>query len=336
MTIDERYDVVVVGGGTGGLGAALTLARARRSVLVVDAGTPRNEPATQVHNFLGRDGTPPAELGAIGRGEVERHGGTVIPGRVAALQQEDGGFRVDLADGRAGAASAQAVGRHWPDRRAARPSRNGRTLGNERPARPYCHGWEVKDQAIGVLGSGPLGTFQALLWRQWSDDVVLFRHTGPAPTPEELQRLTARGIRIVEGEVAGLDATDGALAGGALAGGALAGVRLTSGEVVARDALVVAPRFIANADLLADLGIKPVDQVVHGTVRGTHVPADPTGLTEVPGVWVVGNLADVTAQVMASAVQGMNAAAAINVDLLFEDTRLAVEKDARARSAETP
>jgi hypothetical protein len=96
--------------------------------------------------------------------------------------------------------------------------------------------------------------------------------------------------------------------------------------VVAREALVVAPRFTANAGLLAGLGIEPVDQVVHGAVRGTRVPADPTGLTEVPGVRVAGNAADVTAQVMASAAQGMAVATAINVDLVFEDARAAVEQ----------
>ncbi len=96
--------------------------------------------------------------------------------------------------------------------------------------------------------------------------------------------------------------------------------------MVAREALVVAPRFTANAGLLAGLGIEPVDQVVHGAVRGTRVPADPTGLTEVPGVRVAGNAADVTAQVMASAAQGMAVATAINVDLVFEDARAAVEQ----------
>lgn len=130
-------------------------------------------------------------------------------------------------------------------------------------------------------------------------------------------------MRVVEGEVGALDVSDGELSG----------VRLASGEVVAREALVVAPRFTADAGLLAGLGVEPVDQVVHGAVRGTRVPADPTGLTEVPGVWVAGNAADVTAQVMASAAQGMAAAAAIDVDLVVEDARAAVEQGCGAEKA---
>ena len=99
MTLDERYDVVVVGGGAAVLSGALALSRARRSVLVVDAGSPRNAAAGHVHNVLGREGTPPAELLAIGRREVEGYGGTVADGRVSALSRVDGGFRVDMADG---------------------------------------------------------------------------------------------------------------------------------------------------------------------------------------------------------------------------------------------
>src|SRR4051812_49900639 len=79
--MDETYDVVVVGGGAAGLSGAVALARSRRSVLVVDAGEPRNAPAAHVHNFLTRDGTPPAEIYAAGRAEVTRYGGRVEAGR---------------------------------------------------------------------------------------------------------------------------------------------------------------------------------------------------------------------------------------------------------------
>ena len=78
--------MVVIGGGAAGLSAALTLSRARRSVLVVDAGEPRNAPAEQVHNYLGREGTPPGELYGIGRAEVERYGGEFVTARVTRVE----------------------------------------------------------------------------------------------------------------------------------------------------------------------------------------------------------------------------------------------------------
>lgn len=313
----ERYDVVVVGGGAAGLSGALALSRARRSVLVVDAGAPRNAPAGHVHNVLGREGTPPRELVAIGRREVEGYGGRVVEDRVAALGRDDAGFRVDLAGGRSVRARRLLVATGLTDELPDLPG-VAELWGSTVLHCPYCHGWEVRDRPIGVLGSGPQSAVQALLWRQLSDDVLLFPHIGGEPSPEQREELAARGVRVVEGEVAALEVEDGALAG----------VRLASGEVVPREALVVAPRFTANAGLLAGLGIEPVDQVVHGAVRGTRVPADPTGLTEVPGVWVAGNVADVSAQVMASAAQGMAVATAINVDLVFEDARIAVERAA--------
>ena len=136
----------------------------------------------------------------------------------------------------------------------------------------------------------------------------------PTSWQSRIVRLDARGVRVVPGEVVGLD----------VAAGALSGVRLASGEVVARDVLVVAPRFVANAGLLAPLGVEVVDQEMHGAVRGSRVPAGPGGLTAVPGIWVAGNVGDISAQVMASAVQGLDAGAAINVDLLLEDVQRAV------------
>lgn len=318
---EEQQDVVVIGGGAGGLAGALALARARRSVTVVDAGAPRNRPAAHVHNYLGREATPPAELGAIGRREVESYGGTVLTGRVMTLHEESAGFRVDLEDGRSLRARRLLVATGLRDELPDVPG-VAEAWGTTVLHCPYCHGWEVRDRPIGVLGTGPQSVIQALLWRQWTDDVVLFPHTGSAPTPEELEQLTARGVRVVAGEVATVELTDGAVSG----------VRLASGEVVARAALVVAPRFAANADLLAGLGITPVDQEVHGVVRGTRVPADPTGLTSVPGVWVAGNVADASAQLITSAAQGLATAAAINVDLVFDDARRAVN-DARAAAA---
>lgn len=313
----QRYDVVIVGGGAAGLSGALALARARRSVLVIDAGEPRNAPASHVHNYLGRESTPPGELLAIGRNEAAGYGAEIVAGRVASAERlpgaEDAGFRVVTEDGRSAEARRLLVTTGLVDELPPVPGLAER-WGREVLHCPYCHGHEVADRPIGVLATGPLAVHQALMWRQWSDDVTLFLHTGPEPSAEEYEELAARDVAVVDGEVAGLEIADDRFTG----------VRLTSGRVVPREALVVQARFTARSAVLESLGLTPVAQEMAGTVVGTYIPSDPTGATEVPGVWVAGNVTRLTEQVVGAAAAGLMAAGALNGDLITEDTRLAV------------
>ncbi|MEV6375593.1 bifunctional NAD(P)/FAD-dependent oxidoreductase/class I SAM-dependent methyltransferase [Micromonospora musae] len=311
----DRYDVVVVGGGAAGLAGALALARARRSVLVVDAGGPRNAPADGVHNYLTREGAPPGELLAAGRAEVTGYGGQVVTGRVEAAARDDAGFTLTLADASVVRARRLLVTTGLVDELPDVPGLAKR-WGRDVLHCPYCHGWETRDRRIGVLATGPTGVSQALLWRQWSDRVLLLVHDAPQPTGDELEQLAAREITVVDGPVEEL----------LLAGDTLTGVRLADGGVVELDTLVVAPRFTARAGLLADLGLTPVEVELGGQVLGTQIPADAGGATEVPGVWVAGNVADVRAQVITAAGGGLAAAAAINADLVAEETREAVRE----------
>ncbi|MFJ9396477.1 NAD(P)/FAD-dependent oxidoreductase [Streptomyces californicus] len=313
----QRYDVVIVGGGAAGLSGALALARARRSVLVIDAGEPRNAPASHVHNYLGRESTPPGELLAIGRNEAAGYGAEIVSGRVASAERlpgaEDAGFRVVTEDGRSVEARRLLVTTGLVDELPPVPGLAER-WGREVLHCPYCHGHEVADRPIGVLATGPLAVHQALMWRQWSDDVTLFLHTGPEPSAEEYEELAARDVAVVDGKVAGLEIADDRFTG----------VRLTSGRVVPREALVVQARFTARSAVLESLGLTPVAQEMAGTVVGTYIPSDPTGATEVPGVWVAGNVTRLTEQVVGAAAAGLMAAGALNGDLITEDTRLAV------------
>jgi thioredoxin reductase len=260
-----------------------------------------------VHNFLARDGIPPGELLAAGRAEVTGYGAEIVTGSVVGLRALDGGgFEVRLT-GQVVRGRRLLVATGLVDELPAVPGlaeRWGRTVLHC----PYCHGWEVRDQAIGILGTGPLAVPAALLWRQWSADVTLFRPI--APTASERERLDARGIAVEPSPVAGVE------------GGA--DVRLADGRLVPRQALVVTPAFTARTDLLAPLGLAPVPMEMDGTVLGSYLAAGPTGATAVPGVYAAGNVTDPRAQVIGSAAAGLLAGAAINGDLIEEDTRRAV------------
>ena len=305
-----ELDVVVIGGGAAGLSGALMLARARRSVVVVDAGTPRNAPAAGVHGLLGRDGTPPAELLDRGRAEVRSYGGEIVGGEVETVERDGDRFAVRVAGGGTLRARRLLVTTGLVDELPDVPGLRER-WGRDVVHCPYCHGWEVRDRAIGVLATGPMSVHQALLFRQWSADVTLFTHRAPAPDPEQAERLAARGIAVVTGEVAALE----------VAGDRLTGVRLADGTVIAREVVAVAPRMVARAGLLESLGLRAVE---HPSGAGEHVPADPTGRTEVAGVWVAGNVTDLSAQVGTAAAAAAFAAAQINLELVTEETDAAV------------
>jgi thioredoxin reductase len=281
-------------------------------VLVVDAGDPRNAPASHVHNFLSRDGTPPAEIYAAGRQEVARYGGRVETGRVTALSRSGEHFAVQIG-GRAVTARRLLVATGVRDELPQVPGLAER-WGIDVLHCPYCHGWEVRGQRIGILATGPGTMHQALLFRQLSQHVTVLAHTGPELSGEQREQLGALGIPVIEGAVTQVEAGDGALTG----------VRLADGTRVSLDALIVAPRMTARAELLAPLGLAPAEVTMGGQVIGTQIEADPSGATSVPGVWVAGNLAAINAQVISAAAAGLTAGAVINADLAAEDAEHAV------------
>jgi thioredoxin reductase len=306
----DPYDVVVIGGGAAGLSGALTLARARRRVRVIDSGTPRNAPAKGVHGFLGLDGIAPRDLIARGRDEVTGYGGEVVAGEVVTARRTEEGFAVGLADGTSLTARRLLVATGLVDQLPDVPGVAER-FGRDVLHCPYCHGWEVRDREIGVLATGPRATHQALLFRQWSDRVRLLAN-GQEITEEDRTALAARGIAVIDGTVEAIE----------VSGDRLVGARLGDGTVEHLEALVVAPRFVARTEALAGLGLGPVE---HAAGTGLHLTADAAGRTGVPGVWVAGNATNLAGQVVAAAAEGTWAAAQINADLVAEDTARAVE-----------
>lgn len=298
----EPYDVVIVGGGAAGLSAALVLGRARRRVTVVDAGEPRNAPAEHMQGFLSRDGMPPSELLRIGRAEVSAYGVELIAGHVASIE---GAFDVRLAGGEtlSGRRVLLATGvRDELPNIPGVPERWGRDLLHC----PYCHGWEVRDQPLGVLGTRPDAVQHALLVRQWSEDVVFFAHTLTLPA-DDRDKLAARGVRVVAGRVERLVVVEDRLTG----------VKLVDGQIIPRAAVFIRPVNVPHADgLAAGLGCD-LDEAGFPIVDGS-------GRTTADGVWAAGNAVDPRFQVISSAGAGSAAAIAINADLVLEDVTRAL------------
>jgi thioredoxin reductase len=281
---NDSYDAVVVGGGAAGLSGAIALARFGRSVLVIDGGQPRNARADHLHNYLGREGDRPTDLLAAGRKDLESYGGRFRGGEVESVHADGAlGFRVVLRDGDTVTAGRILVATGARDELPDIPGVAER-FGRDVLHCPFCHGHEVRDQPIGIIASSPLAAHQEGLFRLLSDDVVVF----PAD------------------RVAALEITDDKLTG----------VRLDSGEVVPRAAVVVQPTVYARADFLAPLGITPVPVEQDGHLIGTRVETGPRGATEVPGVFVAGNVADPNCQLVTAAATGLAAGAAIVASLV--------------------
>ncbi|MFD7497194.1 NAD(P)/FAD-dependent oxidoreductase [Streptomyces sp. NPDC059832] len=300
---DEVHDVAVIGAGAAGLNAALLLGRARRRVVVIDAGEPRNAPAAHMHGFLSRDGLPPATLLDLGRAEIDRYGVDIVRGRVEHVEP---GYEVRLEGGPVLRTRRLLVATGLRDELPDLPGVRER-WGKDLLHCPYCHAYEVRDQPLAVLGTHPGAVHQALLLRQWSEDVVLLTHTLEL-SPQEREQLDAFGVNIVEGRAVRLVVDDDRLRG----------VELTDGRVIPRTAAFLFPRPAPRDDLLTLLGCAEDDQ--------GWVVTDRTGRTSVPGVWAAGNVVDPRAQVIAAAGMGSTAAFAINADLLHEDVELAVAR----------
>ncbi|WP_406206754.1 NAD(P)/FAD-dependent oxidoreductase [Streptomyces sp. NBC_01017] len=300
----ETYEVIVVGGGAAGLSAALVLGRARRRTLVVDAGEPRNAPAAHMQGYLTRDGMSPAEFLAIGREEIARYGVELVRDTVVDVTKGED-FAVELASGRSVRARRLVVATGLKDELPDVPGVAER-FGKDVLHCPYCHGWEVRDQAFGVLATTALSVHQALMVSQWSKDVTFFLHEVAESdlADDDLRRLAAAGVQVVPGEVAGLVIEDDRLTG----------VRLADGTVHTREVVFTAPRAVPQTDLLVQLGAELTE-----TPFGAYPVVDGTGLTTVPGVWAVGNAMGFAEQVVNAAAGGYRAGAFINGELLLAD-----------------
>ena len=314
--LERRCDVAIIGGSAAGLAAALQLGRQRRSVIVVDAGEPRNAPAAHVHGYLGHEGLPPAELTSIGREEVRSFGAEVVAGRVVDVTRtDDDGFRVALVGGHAILArrilAATGLVDELPDIAGLAEHWGGDVIHC-----PFCHGFEVRDQRIVQIVTHPMGLHSAALFRQLSDRFTLVLHDGVEADDPQVEGLKAAGVNIVDGRVRTIITGDD---------GHVAAVELTDGDRIDADAVVIGPRFKVRAEPFASLGLKPAE---HQSGLGDFVQTDATGATAIPGVYAAGNVADPSQQVLQAAANGSRVGAMISFSLAHQDIEAAARPSA--------
>ena len=313
VTMNEHWDCIVVGGGAAGLSATLVLGRARKRTLLVDAGEPSNRFAHGIGGLLGHDGRPPAELYAAGHAELAKYPSIEVRhAAVTAASESDDGIAVTLNDGVVEQARRVILAVGMDYRLPEVPGlaeRWGRSVFHC----PFCHGWEVRDRALGVLDADPAtGVHRALLLTGWSADITLLTNGPSDLTVDDRDRLVAAGVEIDERRVAAVHGQ----------GDELATIQFADGTERPCGGLLVPAPLHQRSDIAARLGLAFAPP---NPMAADAVVVNPTGNTTVPGVLVAGDAAVGMPSVANAIAEGSNAAAAVVRSLLVEDHGLPLD-----------
>jgi thioredoxin reductase len=293
-----EFDVIVVGGSYAGLSAAMQLARARRRVLVIDAGKRRNRHARHSHGFLTQDGRDAAAIAAEGRAQLRAYPNVAWANDTAVAAAAAGdGFDVALPDGGSVRGHRLILAGGVTDTLPPVDGLDAR-WGSSVFHCPYCHGYELDGGAIGVLATGEVALHQALMLPDWGR-VTLLLNDALDPTPVQLAALASRGVAVERTPVARIDGH--------------ADVVLRDGRRLAMAGLFVVTRTHIANPLAQQLGCAMEDGPM-----GRYVATDGQKASSVPGVFCCGDMARAAGNVALAVADGALAGIAAHRSLIPE------------------
>ncbi len=296
-------DAIIVGGSFAGLSAALNIARARRRVVVIDDGQPRNRFASHSHGVLAQDGRSGRDILATAREQLLDYPSVSWIDDRATQVERDAVFRVRTADGATHVSRrlllAGGMSDSVPDDVPGVKERWGKTVLHC----PYCHGYEVGQGRIGVLAAGPMSIHQALLVADWGD-VTFFLNGKVALDAEARTRLVRRGIAIVETPVSTVIG----------ASPALDGMRLVDAREIPLDALFIGAMLRQSCPLADQLGC-----TMDETPMGPIIRTDAWKATSIPGVYAAGDCARAPSNISMAMGDGSLAGVGLHQSLVAEE-----------------
>lgn len=306
-----HYDVIVIGGSYAGMAAALQLVRARKSVLVIDAGERRNRFASHSHGFLGHDGVDPGDIAVNARRQLEAY--PTLSWRDVRAQGVSGqvdDFTVTTSDGESHRGRRILLGIGVADQLppiAGLSERWGKAVFHC----PYCHGYELGGGRIGVIATGPMSIHQAQFLTEWGDITLLVNNATPLGV-DALSSLKRRGVAIEEALIDGLEGH--------------AEVRMADGRLLSFAGLFTAARCIPSHSLAEAMGC-----AIEETPMGLQVRTDAENKTSVPGVFACGDVARVPHSVSIAVGNGALAGIQIHRSLFAPETTFSVQNGTAIR-----
>lgn len=301
QTYSTSYDVIIIGGSYAGLSAALVLGRSLRRVLVLDSGKPANRQTPHSHSFLTRDGETPAELSAIARQQALAYPTVqLLEATVTAAAQAHQTFVVTTDSGATYSASRLLLATGLKDQLLPIPGL-AECWGISVLHCPYCHGYEVHGQALGVLANGDDGFEFSRLIHHWSPNLTLFTNGPSTLSAEQTNALMQHQITLVETPISAVAHQDGQLNG----------LLLTDQTHYPLDALFARSVLTQVSPIAKQVGCLHDDMGL--------VQVDEWGRTSVPGVFAAGDTHTMMRQVMVAGTNGLRAAVFINKEMIEEE-----------------
>jgi thioredoxin reductase len=295
------FDVIIVGGSYAGLSAAMALGRSLRNVLIIDSGMPCNRQTPHSHNFITHDGDTPKQISESARQQVLLYKTVRFHNGLATrATRTDAGFMVETETGEYFAAKKLVFATGITD---TMPAINGfaECWGISVLHCPYCHGFEVRHQPLGILANGEIAFEFTKLIHHWSNNLVLFTHGKSALTPEQTKKLAERNITVIEKEITGIAHNNGYIAA----------IQFSDGSTHAVSALFARVAFHQHCTIPVALGCTLTEQ--------GFIQVDDLQRTTVSGIYAAGDNTTMFRSVAGAVAAGNKAGAMLNKELIDED-----------------